>query len=55
MSTVIQLFSNEIKNQLSTTIHILYTVNALEYVKNDVFTFYSKNDIIHQTFFSHTS
>ena len=54
VSTVIELFSNEIKSQFSTTICILLTDNASKYVKNDVSTFCSKNDIIHQTSCSHT-
>ena len=55
MFTVIEFFSNEIKNQFSTTIRILRTENALEYVKNDVSSFCSKNGIIYYTSCSHIS
>ena len=55
MPGLIKLFFNEIKNQSSTFICVFRTDNALEYVKNDVSLFYSKNEIIHQTSYSHTS
>jgi len=55
VSSVIESFFNEIKNQLSTSIRVLHTDNALEYVKKDVSSFSFKNDIIHQTSYSHTS
>ena len=42
VSNVIELFSNEIKNQFSTSLCILRTGSALEYVKNNVFTFIPK-------------
>jgi len=44
---VIELFFNKIKIQFSTSICVLRTDNALEYVKNDVSLFCSKNEIIH--------
>jgi len=55
VSKVIEIFSNEIKKSVSTSFHILRTDNALEYVKNNVSTFCSKDKIIHQTSRSHTS
>ena len=55
VSSVIELFINEIKNQYSTSIRVLYTDNVLKYVKNNVSLFCSKNEIIHQTSCSHTS
>ena len=55
MSNVIESFFNEIKNQFSTSICVLHTDNALKYVKKDVSIFCSKNRIIHQTSYSHTS
>ena len=55
VSGVIELFHNEIKNQFSTSIRVLCTDNALEYMKNDASLFCSKNGIIHQTSCSHTS
>ena len=55
VSSVIESFFNEIKNQFSTSIRVLRTDNALEYIKKDVSIFCSKNGIIHQTFCSHTS
>ena len=48
VSSVIESFFNEIKNQFSTSIRMLRTFNALEYVKKDVSVFDSKNGIIHQ-------
>ena len=42
MSSVIESFFNEIKNQFSTSISVLCTDNALEYVKKDVSNFFSK-------------
>jgi len=45
--SVIESFFNEIKNQFSTSIRVLRTDNALEYVKKDVSSFCSKNKIIH--------
>ena len=53
--SVIELFFNEIKNHFSTSIRVLCTDNALEYVKKDVSIFCSKNENIHQTSCSHTS
>jgi len=53
--SVIKLFFHKIKNQFSTSIRVLRTDNAFEYVKNDVFAFCSENEIIHQTSYSHTS
>ena len=50
---VSELLFNEIKNQFYDFIHVLRTDNALEYVKNDVSSFCSKNGIIHQTSYSH--
>jgi len=50
---VIELFFNEIKIQFS--IRMLHTDNALKHVKNDVPLLCFKNEIIHQTFCSHTS
>ena len=47
-------FFNE-KNQFFILIRVLRTDNTLEYVKKDVSIFCSKNEIIHQTFCSHTS
>ena len=55
MSSVIESFFNEIKKQFSISIHVLRTDNVLEYVKKNVSSFCSKNEIIHQTFCSHTS
>jgi len=55
VSSVIEFFFNEIKNQYSTSIRVLHTDNVLEYVKKDVSSFCSKNEIIHQTSCSHTS
>ena len=56
ISGVTKLFFNVIKKiKFFTSICMLYTDNALDYVKNDVSVFYSKNVIIHQTFCSHTS
>ena len=55
MSSVIESFFNQIKNQFSTSIRVLRTDNALEYVKKDVSIFCFKNGIIHQTSCSHTS
>ena len=55
VSDVIELFHNEIKTQFSTSIRVFRTDNALEYIKNDVSLFSSKNEIIHQTSCSHTS
>jgi len=55
VSSVIEPFFNEIKNMFSTFISVLWTDNVLEYVKNDVSIFCSKNEIIHQTSYSHTS
>jgi len=55
VSSIIESFFNEIKNQFSSSIRILRTDNVLEYVKKDVFSFYSKNGIIHQTSCFHTS
>jgi len=55
VSSVIESFFNEIKNQFSIFIHVFHTNNTLEYVKNDVSVFCSKNGIIHQTSCSHTS
>jgi len=55
VSSVIELFFDEIKNQFSTSIRVLRTDNALEYVKKDVSIFCSKNEIIHQISYSHTS
>ena len=49
------LFFNEIKNQFSTSIRVLRTDNTLVYVKKDVSSFCSKNEIIHQTSCFHTS
>ena len=49
VSGVIELFHNELKTQSSTSICVLRTDNALEYMKNDVPLFCSKNEIIHQT------
>jgi len=43
------------KNQFFTSIYVVRTDNALEYVKHDVPIFCSKNGIIHQTSCSHTS
>jgi len=43
VSSVIELFFNEIKNQFSTSIRVLHTDNALEYVKKDVSIFCFKN------------
>ena len=54
MSNVIKSFFNEIKKLFSTSIRVLRTDNALEYVKN-VSIFCFKNGIIHQTSCSHTS
>jgi len=54
VSSVIELFFNEIKNQFFTSIRVLRTDNALD-VKKDVSIFCSKNEIIHQTSCSHTS
>ena len=48
-------FFNEIKTQFSTFIRVLRADNALEYVKNNVSIFCSKNGIIHQTSCSQTS
>ena len=45
--TVIEFFFNEIKNQFYTSIRVFRTDNALEYVKQDVSSFCSKNGIIH--------
>ena len=55
VSSVIESFFNEIKNQFSISIRVLRTDNALEYVKKDVSVFCSKNGIIYQTSCSHTS
>jgi len=44
--SVIELFFNE-KNQVSTSICVLRTDNALKYLKNDVYIFFPKNGIIH--------
>ena len=55
LSSVIESFFNEIKNQFSNSIRVLPTDNALEYVKKDVSSFYSKNEIMHQATCSHTS
>jgi len=54
VSSVIELFFNEIKNQFSTSIRVLHTDNALEHVKKDVFIVCSKMGF-HQTSCSHTS
>ena len=40
VSSVIELFFNEIKNQFSASICILRIDNALKYVKNDVFSLF---------------
>jgi len=40
-------FFNEIQNQFSTFILVFRIDNTLEYVKNDVSVFCSKNEIIH--------
>jgi len=50
-----ELFFNEIKNQIFTSIRVLRTDNALKYVKNDVSLCYSKNVIIYLASCSHTS
>ena len=55
VSGVIELFYNDIKIQFSTFIRVFRTDNALEYIKNNVPLFCSKNGIIHQTSYSHTS
>ncbi|XP_020258205.1 uncharacterized protein LOC109834580 [Asparagus officinalis] len=55
VSHVIELFYNEIKTQFSTSVRILRTDNALEYMKSDVSKFCALNGIIHQTSCSHTS
>jgi len=55
VSNVIKSFFNEIKKLFSTSIRVLRTDNALEYVKKDAFIFCSKKGIIHQTSCSHTS
>jgi len=52
---VIELFINEIKNQVFTFTRVLRTDNVFEYVKSDVSLFCSENEIIHQTSCSHTS
>ena len=49
MSSVIESFFNKIKNQFSTSIRMLRTDIALEYVKEDISVFCSKNGVIHQT------
>ena len=48
VSSIIESFFNEIKNQFSISIRVLHTDNALEYVKKDVSVFCSKNCIVHQ-------
>ena len=45
VSNVIEFFFNKIKNQFSTSIRVLYTDNALEYVKKDVSSFCSKIEL----------
>ena len=55
VSSVIEFFFNKIKNQFSTSIRLLRTDNALEYVKKDVSIFCYKNEIIHQASCSHAS
>jgi len=55
VSGVIEFFYTEIKNQFFISIRVLRTDNALEYIKNDVSLFCSKNGSIHQTSCSHTS
>jgi len=42
VSGVIELFHNEIKTQYSTSIRVLRTDNALEYMKNDVSFLFSE-------------
>jgi len=42
VSGIVKLFFNKIKNQFSTSIHMLHIENALEYVKNDVSIFCSR-------------
>ena len=53
VSSVIKLLFK--KNQFSTSIRVLRTDNALEYIKKDVSYFCFKNEITHQTSCSHTS
>ena len=43
MSSVIESFFNEIKNQFSTSIRVLCTDNVLEYVEKDVTSFFFQN------------
>ena len=40
VSSVIELFFNEIKTQFFTSIRVLRTDNALEYMKNNSFLFF---------------
>ena len=51
---VFQTFYNEIKTQFSTSIRVLRSDNALEYMKTDFSHFCSANGIIHQTSCAHT-
>jgi len=55
VSVIIELFFNEIKKLFFYFIRVLRTDNVLEYVKNNVSFFYSKNEIIHEISCSHTS
>ena len=54
VSSVIKLFHDEIKTQFSTSIRVLRTGNALEYMKM-MSLFCSKHEIIHQISCSHAS
>lgn len=52
---VLKNFYNEIKTKFSTSICILHTDNALEFLKHDVSQFCYFHDIIYQTNCAHTS
>ena len=52
---VLKIFYNEIKTQFPTSIRILCTDNALEFLKHNVSQFYYSNGILHQTTCAHTS
>jgi len=52
--SIIETFFNEIKNYFFTSVSVLRTDNALEFVKKDVSSIFYKNGIIHQTSCSHT-
>lgn len=53
ISNIIEFLLNK-KNHISTSIHVLRTNNAIEFIRNDVSIFCADNMIIYQTFCFHT-